>query len=69
MNYRNMLLYSVLCMAAALLLTAILYIGRIQGWQMANYADRTGVIMYMLKELSFHGSLLLFFLGLYQKTN
>jgi hypothetical protein len=56
-------------MAAALLLTAILYIGQIQGWQMANYADRTGVIMYMLKELSFHGSLLLFFLGLYQKTN
>ncbi len=33
MNYRNMLLYSVICMAAAMLLTAILCIGRIQGWQ------------------------------------
>ena len=69
MNYRTMLLSSVICMGVSALIAILFNIGEIQNWNFSSYHNHVGSILRMINTLTFHGSFLLFFLGLYQKTN
>ena len=73
MTFKGTLLAAIICLSASILVRLILHIGMLQDWGglALNPYGSNGMLqgLYLLSELLFSSSLLLFFIALYRKAN